>query len=388
MLEVVQRAAARAARPAHQAHPLLTAHSARPEAWSPAQWPGLAELDRVTAGVLFVAWCFDSHSLIANSAALAHAGIGDHTPDPAGGHIGRDARGHLTGVMYEHAALAVWNALPEPTADERARHLLAAIASLEAQFDEVHDLKADARLGPALAQLDRSDRLTARYSLWPLVEHVPDVHGTRAAWTSDRVHLAGGKVFVDGTLNSRTAWMLHPYADGMPGHPRGTPMMTPDQLEHAVRTCDSLGLPMAAHAIGDAAVRAVLDAIERVRPRTPGFRIEHAELIDEADIPRFAQLGVIASVQPCHLLYDIEALRRGLPQRLDRVLPLRELARAGCRPGELMMFGSDVPIVRANPADSLQAAIHRRRATMPPGEAIGQEQALTLAESLTAFGQR
>jgi predicted amidohydrolase YtcJ len=152
-----------------------------------------------------------------------------------------------------------------------------------------------------------------------------------------------------------------------------------------VADCDRLGLPVAAHAIGDGAVRAVLDAIEAVRPRTPGFRIEHAEIIDEADIPRFARLGVLCSPQPCHLLADVEALRRYLPHRLDRVLPLRELIDAGCTPGRRLLFGSDVPIVRADPEDGILAATKRRRADMHPSQAIAPAQAITEPEAWACF---
>jgi predicted amidohydrolase YtcJ len=114
-------------------------------------------------------------------------------------------------------------------------------------------------------------------------------------------------------------------------------------------------------------------------------RIEHAEIIHPDDIPRFAQLGAIASIQPCHLLPDIETLNAGLADRFDRVLPLRSLIEAGCVPGEGLIFGSDVPIVRANHEDSILAAVHRGRADMPESEAIGLDQSLSNQESLACF---
>jgi predicted amidohydrolase YtcJ len=108
-------------------------------------------------------------------------------------------------------------------------------------------------------------------------------------------------------------------------------------------------------------------------------------LIDETDVPRFTRLGVIASVQPCHLLYDIEALHRGLPHRLDRVLPLRELIDAGLEPGRGLIFGSDVPIVRADPKDSIRAATHRRSEAHTPEQAVGLGQRLTEAQAWDCF---
>jgi len=179
--------------------------------------------------------------------------------------------------------------------------------------------------------------------------------------------------------------MLEAYADPLPGLDHGQAMCSPGQIEEAIRRVDRLGLHLACHAIGDAAVRAVLDAIESVRPRTPGFRIEHAELIDADDVPRFADLGVVCSVQACHLLPDIDVLRRSLGHRLDRVLPLRDLIDAGCGPGQLLWFGSDAPIVRADPGDSIQAAVHRCRPGDGPDGVIAPEQAITIAEAGSAF---
>ena len=364
--------------------PLLLAQGARPDAWDPPRWPTLAAFDRATGRTPALAWCFDYHAIMANSAMLALAGIDGRTPDPPGGMIVRDEDGGPTGVVLERAAITVWHAAPEPPPEARIALLADALRGLGA-FAEVHDLKSQSWLGPALAGLVRRERLATRLTLFPLLEDLDQALAARGAWESDQVRLGGAKVFIDGTLNSRTAWMLHPFADGRPEHPHGTPMMTPREIEDAVRRCEAAGLPLAAHAIGDAAVRAVLDAVEKVSPKTPGFRIEHAEIIDEADVPRFAELGVIASVQPCHLLYDIEALRAALPHRLDRVLPLRELIDAGCAPGRGLLFGSDVPIVRADPEDSILAATARRRADMPPDEAIAPAQAISEAEAWGAF---
>jgi predicted amidohydrolase YtcJ len=174
-------------------------------------------------------------------------------------------------------------------------------------------------------------------------------------------------------------------------------MVTPGELDDAVALCDTLGLHLAVHAIGDGAVRLVLDSIERVSGgviREPGnrHRIEHAEVIDEADVPRFARLGggVVCSVQPCHLLTDIEVLTRQMPHRLHRVLPLRELIDAGSISGgddRLLWFGSDVPIVRPDPSDSLQAALHRRRVGDPESAAIAPSQSITAEEAWAAFAR-
>jgi len=367
--------------PPHQ--PLL-AHSLRPEAWDNPAWPTRDQLDRAAPHNPVCLWCFDYHALAANTAMLALAGVTDATNDPAGGSFQRNHAGSLTGLCLEAAALHVWNAVPEPDETQRQDHLKAAFQRFaDLGFAEVHDLKAQPWLPAALAQLERAGELTLRVHLYPLVEHLPAIAANRASFESDRIRLAGGKLFADGTLNSRTAWMLDPYADAPPDRPRGTPMVTPDDIDNAIRTCDEHNLPLATHAIGDAAVRAVLDAIERVKPRTAGQRIEHAELIHEQDTPRFAQLGVTCSPQPCHLLPDIEALARAVPDRLHRVLPIKELIDLGLTPGQTLIFGSDSPIVRPEPQDSVLAATTRTR----PGAAttIAPEQAITEDQAWAAF---
>jgi predicted amidohydrolase YtcJ len=372
----------------------LRAHSARIESWTPPRWPTLAELDTTTGDTPCVVMSFDHHAAIANSAALAAASLRAGQAVPPAGVVCTDPHtGHPNGLLLEHAAYRAWESAPEPSMSEWIEHLhtaLKALASLG--FTTVHDLHSQDWLGSALASLERQGRLPMReILLYPPVARLAALHADRDRWQSPRLRLAGGKLFADGTLNSRTALMLAPYREPLPDHPRGRAMSTPRELDDAIRLTESLGLHLAVHAIGDGAVRTVLDAFERTatpRPSAGRHRLEHAELIDEADIPRFAALGIVCSVQPCHLLTDIEVLTRQLPHRLHRVLPLRDLIQSGCTPrGEdsLLWFGSDVPIVRPDPADSLHAAIHRRRADMPESAAIAWNQRLTESEARAAL---
>lgn len=367
----------------------------RVEGWSRQVWPTATELDRACPDRACVLWSFDHHALVANSRALEAAGVTRDTPDPTNGRILRDSRGVPTGVMLEAAALRVWEALPEAGMDERRACVREAVVDLRRHgFVEIHDMKSQEWLGPVLADLSDAGELPAKVWLYAPHDRVIEFDAAADDWQREDVWLAGGKLFADGTLNSRTAWVLEPYADPLPGLPNGQAMYTVDRIAGAIQTCRELGLGLAVHAIGDGAVRAVLDAYETCDPDPnfdldaggmPALRIEHAELIDRADVPRFAAMGVIASVQPCHLLTDIEALRRSLPHRLDRVFPLRELIEAGCEPGDLLWFGSDTPIVRPDPEDSIQAAVERRRVGMAPAEAIGPGQRLSEQEVWRAF---
>lgn len=376
----------------------LMACAMRVEGWTDPQWPTRRELDDACGRRPAVLLSFDHHSAAANAAAFTAAGMHDGSPDPEGGVIVRDARGAPTGVLLEAAAKKVWNAAPEPGPTERAPMVKAALAHLHALgFREVHDLLSPPWLGPLLADLSDRRELLMPVGLYPLLPDLAAQVDAARAYARRDVTLMGGKVFADGTLNARTAWMLSPYADAPPAHRAGMALMREDALRNAVEQTRALGAGLAVHAIGDGAVRATLDAwehsgaspgrraIARTRTGAPCLRIEHCEIIDDRDVPRFAGLGVVCSVQPCHLLADIEVLERALPHRLHRVLPLRDLIRAGSRPGDGLIFGSDVPIVRADPGDSIQAATQRRRVEIPAPRAIAPEQSITLDDALRAF---
>lgn len=403
-LDVVRRQAAIASTEGRPSA-WVRVHGARVESWAVPRWPTLAELDAAAGARPCVVMSFDHHAAAANSAAMKAAGLKPGQAVPPSGLVEVDQRtGAPTGHLVEHAAYRAWESAPEPTAEERREHVRSALAALASLgFRSVHDLHSQDWLGPTLAELERAGRLPVEsVRLYPPIKRLEAVHAGRAGWESARVRLAGGKVFADGTLNSRTALMLSPYREGLEGSPLGRAMVTPRDLDGAIRLCESLGLHLAAHAIGDGAVRMVLDALERsATTREPGgrHRIEHAEIIDEADIPRFASVagGVVCSVQPCHLLADVEVLTRQLPHRLGRVMPLRDLIDAGCTPGggggsgggedgSLLWFGSDVPIVRPEPTDSVQAATERRRFGRPRSEAIAWAQRVTVAEARAAFG--
>ncbi len=364
----------------------VLAHGARPDGWDDPTWPTRQELDRACDGRAVVAWCFDYHKLVASSSALAFAKI-DGNMQVDSGRVELNTDGEPTGVLIEHAALMMWNAVPEPKESERVELVRDACVHLESMgFVEMHELKSQPWLGHLLNDLYAAGEITLRSVLFPLIKDLRETLAHSTSWNEQAVRMGGGKIFVDGTFNSRTAWMLEPFADGHEGYPRGTLMMKPKQIDAMLEICKSHGLPIAAHAIGDGAVRAVLDAIERTDCAHSGCRIEHAELIDETDIPRFKELGAIASIQPCHLLPDIEALRKAVPDRLDRVFPIRELIESGLDPGVDLIFGSDVPIVRANPEDSIQAAVYRRRVGMDESQAINFNQRISETQAWACFG--
>lgn len=369
----------------------VLAHGARTEGWREARWPTIMELDRATRGRACVVMSFDHHSACANSMAMHAAELRPGGRVEPGGLVCVDARGEPTGLLLEGAAMKAWHAAPEPDSAARLRHVEASLASLRGLgFARVDDMLAQNWLGPMLGELEQAGRLACDVGLYAPLGVLAGIAQGRAAWESSRVRLRGGKVFVDGTLNSRTASMLNDYRDGVSTFPRGQALLGVGDVVAAIRTVRGVmgaNGELAAHAIGDGAVRIVLDAVEACRHDLGGVRvrIEHAEVIDPPDVTRFAELGVVASLQPCHLLADIEALKRYLPHRLDRVLPIRSLIESGLVPGRTLVFGSDVPIVRANPEDSIRAAVYRRRADMPERDAIAPDQSIDAATAWACF---
>lgn len=382
------------------AHEWVECVCARPEGWRERRWPTKEELHDASGGRPCVVRSFDHHSLSASVRALELAGVTRESSAPEGGVIVRDAKGDLAGVLLENACRPVWEAVPKPSLEARVAQVALALADFRARgFVEVHDMLAEPWLGDAITALvERGDEYARAMTVWiyALPEKLDAVRAASATWDERRVRVAGGKLFLDGTINSRTAWMLHEFREPIAEYPRGVAMMTRAQIVDAIRFCDARGLGIAMHAIGDAAVREGLDALAEADPtmlragreepwRTA--RIEHCEFVDGADVDRFASMNVVCSPQPCHLLPDVEALRRYLPHRIDRLLPLGEIAesvrRSGREPSELIWLGSDAPIVPPSVEDNLTAATLRRRPGMDERDALSVRHAIDSETALS-----
>ena len=374
----------------------VVARRARVEAWAERRYPTAGELDEAGGGRAVVVASFDHHAGAASSAALRAAGIGGEGTDPGGGVVERDAAtGEPTGLLLEGAYGRLCEALPRRSDEEVRGHVRAALEDLGGcGFVEVHDMMTSVREARELAEMDRAGEIGMEVRCYAVAGQFEGVREALGAHEGDegvgaraRVRLGGMKLFVDGTLNSRTAWMLESYEDPIPAHPRGTALMSREAIDGALARARAEGFDVAAHAIGDAAVRVLLDAYEAVGGSGGagfGLRIEHAQFVDAADVGRFGRLGVVASLQACHLLADIEAILRLTPRRADRAFPLRELidgARgAGREAEELVYLGSDTPVVAPTPRDNVQAAVHRRRAEAGC-PVVGASQAISEGEA-------
>ena len=339
--------------------------------WGEAAFPTAAELDRATLpGQPAICLRSDMHVGVANTAALRRAGIGAATPNPAGGLIDRDAAGNPTGILREQAVGLVTRLVPPPTPAELQAALLAAQTELHRLgITAVHDQRVkDGTEGPrmlaALSTLAAGRELRLRVNCNLAAHQLPALAalGLRSGFGSDVLRLGHVKVFADGSLGSRTAWLLAPFVQETPGEPAnyGVSVTPPEQMAAEFAQATALGFPISVHAIGDQANRVVLDIFAELQDKSAALtiphRIEHVQTLDPADLPRLGQLGVTASVQPRHLVDDLGLTDRLLGARGRYTYAFGSLHRAGAR----LAFGSDAPVADANPFVGIHAAAQRR----------------------------
>jgi predicted amidohydrolase YtcJ len=341
------------------------------DAWRDPRFPDRRSLDEVGAGRPAFLVRKDAHSAWVSSTALAAAGIADGTPDPPGGVIDRDGAGEATGILRENAMDLVRRRAPRPSEDRMDAAMAATLRDLSRLgITSVHSMDRPIAFA-SLSRLHGRGPLPVRVT-WNLpaarLEHAERL-GLRGGVGDDRLRIWGVKAFLDGSLGSRTAEML----DGS-----GVPVLPQDELVDLARRCAASDLSLCLHAIGDAAVRRALDALEPLAGASPRWRprIEHAQCVDPADVPRFGRAGVIASMQPIHAVADRELADREWPERARHAYAWRRLRDAGA----VLAFGSDAPVESADPLVGLEAATSwRRRAGWYP------ELALTPAQALRAY---
>ncbi|MCC6174805.1 MAG: amidohydrolase [Chloroflexi bacterium] len=357
--------------------------------WPDRRLPTRHALDAVTGGRPASLLSRDVHAIWANSRALAMAGIGPDTPDPPGGRIVREPDGTPTGVLLESAAEAVRALADRPDARTSAAALRSGQDALArvgvttvCNFEGAEALRA-------LELLEEAGELRLRVFAGLTRADLPGAVtlGLRTGLGGDRLRIGLLKVFADGALGSGTAAMLAPYSDG-PADDRGIATLECDELVELLRTARDAGIGVAVHAIGDAAVRLILDAVEAVRsePSTlPGrpqiLRIEHAQAIDPADIPRFTRLGVVASMQPIHAISDMHLADRRWGARCRTAYAWRSVLDAGA----LLAFGTDCPVEPPDPFFGVHAAVTRQRPDGDPPDGWYPEQRLTVAQAIHAY---
>ncbi|HEX5787186.1 MAG TPA: amidohydrolase family protein [Woeseiaceae bacterium] len=337
----------------------------------------------------------DGHSAWANSKALEIAGITKDTPDPPDGIIDRDPEtGEPVGSLQEGAASLVARHVPETTPEMLAQGLRFArdmlheygITSIQVAYAHEPDLKAYTEMDAA-GDLDL--RIVA--SLWwerdQTEEQIPHLKSLRETYTKGNVRATTVKIMQDGVMENYTAVMLEPYL--LPEPTTGIPMVEPEFLKEVVTMLDAEDFQVHFHAIGDGAIRQALDSIEAARTANGAsdhrHHISHLELIDPADIPRFAALDTVANFQPLWAYPDDYITELTVPfigeERAQWLYPIRSVIDAGGK----VAFGSDWSVSTANPFSQIETAVTRMDIDANEGDVLLPEQRITVAQAIEAF---
>ena len=386
LAEALARTAAYAK--AHPDRPWILGRGWNQELWSEHRYPTAAELDAVVPDRPVWLERVDGHAGWANSRALSIAGVSAATRDPAGGRIERVAPGGKpAGVLIDNAQELVAKAVPPPRPEDRDF----AFALAQDSFFS-HGVTATTDMGTSIEDWQTyrragdTGRLRMRVMAYAAgIDNLVLIGGTGPTpWLyDDRLRLNGVKLYADGALGSRGASLKVPYSDAPTA--KGLRITADTQLKNLMSRAALDHFQVAVHAIGDAANNAVLSAIEELAPTYGGdrrWRIEHAQIVDPADIPRFGKHGIIASMQPVHQTSDrlMAEKRLGLG-RLKGAYAWKSIQATGAK----LAFGSDAPVEIADPFAGMAAAISRQGPDgAPPGGWQPQER-VTREEALAAY---
>ncbi|MBV8552564.1 MAG: amidohydrolase [Acidobacteriaceae bacterium] len=360
------------------------------ENWTPATLPVHQLIDPVTKDWPVFVNRLDGHMSLANAVALKLAGIDHDTKDVPGGVIVRDADGNPTGILKDAAQELIYKVIPPPTAEQIRTAVKAAQSYANAQgVTSVQDMSATPDVFRVYQDMVHHGELTVRISghqplmSWKRLAEV----GLQSDFGNEYLHIGGLKGFADGSLGSTTALFFQPYLDapktsGIPS----AELANPDQMFANIEHADAAGLQVAIHAIGDKANHTILGFYERVEQehgqRDRRFRIEHAQHLLPADIPRFARLHVIASMQPYHCIDDGRwAEKRIGPERAKTTYAFRSLLDSGA----ILAFGSDWDVAPMSAIMGIYAAATRRTLDDKHPEGWIAEQKITVAEAVRAY---
>lgn len=361
------------------------------------RWPTRTDLDQACPDRPAMLMRKDGHSLWVNSVVLRLAGITAATPDPPGGMIQRDRNGEPTGILIERAMDLALAVAPPPTEAERLAALQDALR--EALSYGIASIHVPPGPDHALASETLRDLQTLRARGALRVRcliHLAQPHleaainlGLYSGFGDHWLRIGGVKLFADGSLGSESAEMLAPYEGRRHS---GIATMAPEELDATIRRANAHGIAVAVHAIGDAANRRVLDALERAAtdrralgdaapPLLLPNRIEHVQVLHPNDVERLARLGVIASMQPVHATSDMELAEALWGSRCALAYAWRSLRDTGAT----LAFGSDAPVETLNPWMGVHAAVTRQRVNGHPEGGWRPEQRLNVTEALEAY---
>jgi predicted amidohydrolase YtcJ len=333
------------------------------ELWPDKSLPTKELIDSVSENTPIFVSRIDGHEGLANSKALELAGITKNTPDPDGGLIERDENGEPTGILKDNAMDLVFKIIPPPTPEENIDATLRAIEEARKfGITSVQDMTQPGEL-EAYEQVMMNGQLTCRiYSIWPIDTYEDIVRAGVTVGTEEIYIKRGGlKGYADGSLGASTAWFFEPYIFDPSNYGLPMDVVTNGKLEKWAMDADRNRLQICIHAIGDKANATILDMYAKIKsinsPWDRRFRIEHAQHLRKEDINRFAEIGVIASVQPYHCIDDgVWAEKRIGPEKIKTTHIYKSLLNSGA----VVAFGTDWPVAPLNPLLGIYAAVTRR----------------------------
>ena len=366
------------------------------ERWTPAVLPTHQLIDEVTPHNPVFVERLDGHMGLANALAMKLAHVDRNTPDIPGGVIVRDADGNPTGIFKDAAMTLINRVIPQLTPAETEIAILAAereaarngVTSVQDMVDNTNDTGGPDRLR-AMQALEREGRLTVRISenLRLLDWKYLAASGVQAGFSDGLIQIGGLKAFADGGLGASTAWLFAPYDDAPNTSGLASDeLQNPTQMYADIKSADQAGLQIIIHAIGDRANRTILDFYQRVEQengrRDRRLRIEHAQHLTAVDVPRFAQLHVIASMQPYHAIDDGRWAQKRLgAERIHYAYDFRSLLDSGAT----LAFGSDWPVAPLEPLMGIYAAVTRRTLDNRNPNGWIPEQKISVAEAVHAY---
>lgn len=357
--------------------------------WGAKQFPTHEALSQAFPNNPVVLTRIDGHALLANATAMSLAGVTAATRDPEGGRIVRDASGQPTGVFIDNAQGLIDRAIPRPSHDQITRSLAAALAECHRWgLVGAHDPGEPRPVIDAMEDMARAGSFDFRGYILISDDSAAIAHyyqvGPRSALYNGHLWVRAIKLYADGALGSRGAALLSPYSDD----PTNTGLLvsTEAHIESVAESALRHGFQVATHAIGDRGNRNVLDAYEAALKAVPRadhrFRVEHAQILDPADIPRFATLGVIPSMQGSHQTSDMRWAQDRLgPSRIRGAYAWASLLNTGV----VIPNGSDAPVEEVNPLISFHSSVTRQDATGWPAGGWYPEQRMTRDQALKSM---
>ena len=361
--------------------------------WKPAQFPTRQDLDKITPNNPVFLTRADGHASITNSAALRIAGIDRKTPDPFGGQILKK-NGEPNGMLLDHAQDLVAKNIPKATQAEQEEALLRGIErEIKLGWCEIQNAGSHKEDIDVIQNAFRTGKIKSRFvnavygpgqDAQNFLREGPTINAFDYHFTQRTI-----KVLFDGALGSRGAALLKPYGDAP--ETSGLLRERPEDLRPMFQEALRRGIQVETHALGDRANRVILDLYEQAfkavpadarKIREPRWRIEHAQIVDPDDIPRFAKLGVIPSMQPSHAISDLFfAPARLGKDRLVGAYAWQSFLKSGC----IIAGGSDAPVERGEPMIEFYAAVARKSIKGKSGEGWHPEQAVSRADALRMF---